>query len=167
MEQIFKTSKIVIFISFIFSIVSCQKDKSEIKYIDSGINENKIIYVKFPDTVKLNKVIEGTLQYDITNTGFNKEIISSRFLHLILATNRKESLVGYDQLEKDYLLGFIDSIPTGKFKIAAVFKKKGKQILNIAIRDNMFLKPDKNTPKDKMTLRRADCLFSKEVFVEE
>lgn len=167
MEQIFKTSKIIIFISFIFSVVSCQKDKSEIKHTDSGINKNKIIYVKFPDTVKLNKVIEGTLQYDITNTGFNKEIISSRFLHLILATNRNERLMGYDQLEKDYLLGFIDSIPTGKFKIAAVFEKKGKQILNIAIRDNMFLKPDKNTPKDKMTLRRADCLFSKEVFVKD
>jgi hypothetical protein len=167
MEQIFKTSKIVIFIFSIVSIVSCQKDKSEIKHTDSGIDKNKIIYVKFPDTVKLNKVIEGTLQYDITNVGFDKSTISSRFLHLILTTNRKESLVGYDELEKDYLLGFIDSIPTGKFKIAAVFEKKGKQILNIAIRDNMFLKPDKNTPKDKMTLRRADCLFSKEVFVEE
>lgn len=167
MEQIFKTTGIIIFISFIFSNISCQKDKSEIKHIDSGINKNKIISVKFPDTVKLNKVIEGTLQYDITNVDFNKKIISSRFLHLILATNRKESLIGYDQLEKDYLLGFIDSIPTGKFKIAAVFEKKGKQILNIAIRDNMFLKPDKNTPKDKMTLRRADCLFSKEVFVED
>ncbi len=167
MEQIFKITRIIIFISFIFSIVSCQKDKSEIKHTDSGINKNKIISVKFPDTVKLNKVIEGTLQYDITNTGFNKEIISSRFLELILSTSINKELADYDKINSNRLLSFIDSIPTGKFKIAAVFEKKGNQILSIAIRDNMFLKPDKNTPKDKMTLRRADCLFSKEVYVED
>lgn len=167
MEQIFKITRVIIFISFLFSVISCQKDKTEIKHADSNINKNKIISFKFPDTVKRNKVIEGTLQYDIINTSYNKEAISSRFLHLILATNRKETLIGYDQLEKDYLLGFVDSIPTGKFKIAAVFEKKGKQILNIAIRDNMFLKPDKKTPKGKITLRTSDCSFSKEVFVED
>lgn len=165
MEQIFNIPKIIIFISFIFSIVSCQKDKTEKKHTDSSINKNKIISINFPDTVKLNKVIRGTLQYDITNIGFDKKTISSRFLHLILTTNKKDHLLGYDQIEKDYLIGFVDSIPTGKFKIAAVFEQEGKQILNIAIRDNMFLKHSKDTPKDKITLRTADCLFSKEVYV--
>ena len=40
-------------------------------------------------------------------------------------------------------------------------------MLNIVIRDNMFLKPEKNSPKDKITLRTADCVFSKDVFVIE
>ena len=167
MEQIFKSRRIIILIIFVYSCISCKKEKTENTHTGYSINKSKIISCNFPDTVKLNKVVEGTLQYDITNIDFNKNIITSRFLRLILTTNRRENLLGYDQIEKDYLLGFIDSIPTGKFKIAAVFEKKGKQMLNIAIRDHMFLRPDKNTPPDKITLRTADCLFNIQVFVVE
>lgn len=164
MVQIFKKTK---WLFIMLMIISCN-NKKEIdskKVLKKKINNSKIISCNFPDTVKLNKVVEGTLQYDLTNIGFDSDSISSRYLHLILATNRKEKSLEYNQIEKDYLLGFVDSIPTGKFKIVAVFEKKGKQILNIAIRDHMFLKPDGKLPKDKMKLRTADCLFSKEVMV--
>ena len=86
-------------------------------------------------------------------------------MELILSTSIKKNLAEYKEIDKNRLLSFVDSIPTGKFKIVAVFEQAGKQILNIAIRDHMFLKPDKNTPSDKIKLRTSDCLFSKEVYV--
>ncbi len=43
--------------------------------------------------------------------------------------------------------------------------KKDKQMVNIIIRDDNYLKPKKNMPPDKMILRKRDCLFSEEVYV--
>lgn len=165
MEQTFKSRIIIIFISFIFSIISCQKEKIEKKQTDYGINKSKIISCNFPDTIKLNKVVEGKIKYDVNNLDFNKNLISSRFLELILSTNINKNLAEYKEIDKNRLLSFVDSIPTGTFKIAAVFEHEGKQILNIAIRDYMYLKPTKATPRDKIILRTSDCLFSKQVFV--
>jgi len=155
----------ILFTSLFFSFFSCQNEKKERKSNNLSINKSKIISCNFPDTIKLNKVVEGTLQYDINNVDFDKNLISSRFLELILSTSIKKNLAEYKEIDKNRLLSYVDSIPTGKFKIAAVFEHEGKQILNIAIRDNMFLKPDKNTHKDSLVLRTADCLFSKEVYI--
>ena len=164
MVRISNSKRIVLFIFFVFISISCQNEKKENKS-NVGVNKSKIISCSFPDTIKLNKVVQGTLQYDINNIDFNKNLISSRFLELILSTSIKKNLAEYKEIDKNRLLSFVDSIPTGKFKIVAVFEQEGKQILNIAIRDHMFLKPDKNTPSDKIKLRTSDCLFSKEVYV--
>ena len=165
MVQISKHKWGILFTCFFFFSISCQNEKKEKKSNNFGINKSKIISCNFPDTIKLNKVVEGTLQYDINNIDFDKNLISSRFLHLILSTSINKNLAEYKEVDKNGLLSYVDSIPTGKFKFAAVFEREGKQILNIAIRDNMFLKPDKNTHKDSLILRTADCLFSKEVYV--
>lgn len=163
MEQITRKTIWLLILSL---FIACNSKKDE-NLINDNTDRSKVLSISFPDTVKLNKVVEGQLEYDLNNIGFDTDSISSRYLHLILATNRKEKLLGYNQIEKDYLLGYVDSIPTGKFKFVAVFEMKGKQMLNIAIRDNMFLKNNGELSEDEMKLRTADCLYSKEVYVIE
>ncbi|MDN3672966.1 hypothetical protein QWY99_07865 [Flavobacterium branchiarum] len=158
MEQIFKITK-CIFIALI--IISCNNKKEESS--KEELNKSKILYCSFPDTVKINKVVDGKLQYYASNS--DSSITSSRFLELLLSTNINKELANYDEIDNNRLLSYVDSLNTGKFEFKAVFEKKGKQTLNIVIRDNKFLKPQKNMPSDKITLRRDDCLFSKEVFV--
>ena len=164
MAQIFK---LCISIFFFITIFSCNK-KSDIpsnKLEENKFNKSKIILCKFPDTIKLNKVVDGSIQYDVSNIGFNPNLIDNRFLELILSTSINKDLANYKEIDNNRLLSFTDSLSTGKFIFKAVFEKKGKQILNIAIRDYMYLKPTKATPVDKITLRTSDCLFSKQVFV--
>ncbi|MCD0464145.1 hypothetical protein [Flavobacterium sp. ENC] len=158
MEQIFKITKCV-FIALI--IISCNNKKEESS--KEELNKSKILYCSFPDTVKINKVIDGKIQYDVSNV--DSKITSSRFLELLLSTSINKELANYNEIEKNVLLSYVDSLNTGTFEFKAVFEKKGKQMLNVVIRDNKFLKPQKNTPADKIILRRQDCLFSKEVFV--
>lgn len=163
-EQIFKKIK---WLLLTLIIISCnnkkEQEKSKVLKIDQ--EKSKILSISFPDTVKLKKVIGGELKYDINNIGFNSDSISSRFLELLLSTSINKELANYNQIDNSRLLSYVDTIPTGKFSFKAVFEKKGKQTLNIVIRDNMFLKPDGKLPKDKMKLRTADYLFSKEVMV--
>jgi len=164
MEQIFKVIKCA-FILLI--IISCNNKKAENSNqdleTDLDLYKNKILFCSFPDTVKVNKVIEGRLEYDVSN--IDSSITSSRFLELLLSTNINKELAGYKEIENNILLSYVDTLNTGKFEFKAVFEKKGKQMLNIVIRDNKFLKNQKNIPQDKMILRTSDCLFSKEVFV--
>lgn len=162
MEQIFKITKCV-FIALI--IISCNNKKEENlkEDLEKNLNKSKILYCNFPDTVEVNKVIDGKLQYDVSN--IDSKITSSRFLELLLSTSINKELANYNEIEKNVLLSYVDTLNTGKFEFKAVFEKKGKQMLNIVIRDNKFLKPQKNTPSDKITLRRDDCLFSKKVYV--
>ena len=162
MEQIFKIARCV-FILLI--VISCNNKREDNLNEDSkkNLNKSKIIYCSFPDTVKINKVIDGKLQYDVKNV--DSSITSSRFLELLLSTSINKELANYNEVNDNALLSYVDSLNTGKFAFKAVFEKKGKQTLNIVIRDNKFLKPQKNTPSDKMTLRTSDCLFSKEVYV--
>lgn len=158
MEQIFKITKCV-FIALI--IISCNNKKEESS--KEELNKSKILYCSFPDTVKINKVTDGKIQYDVSNV--DSKITSSRFLELLLSTSINKELANYNEIEKNVLLSYVDSLNIGTFEFKAVFEKKGKQMLNIVIRDNKFLKNQKNTPPDKIILRRDDCLFSKEVFV--
>lgn len=164
MEQVFKIIK-CLFIALI--IISCNNKKEENSNqdlkTDLDLYKNKILSCSFPDTVKVNKVVEGKLQYDVSN--IDSSITSSRFLELVLSTSVNKELANYNEVDNNALLSYVDSLNTGKFEFKAVFEKKGKQMLNIVIRDNKFLKPKKNTPSDKIILRRDDCLFSKEVFV--
>ena len=94
--------------------------------IDTSIYKNKILSCSFPDTVKLNKVIEGRLLYDVNNISFDYKLINKRYLHLILTTNKTKELMSYDEIEQDYLLGYMDSLNIGDFKFKAVFEKKRK-----------------------------------------
>ena len=158
MEQIFKMIK-YFFISILF--ISC--NSKEVK--NSTAISNKILSHNFPDTVKLNKVISGSLQYDINDIGFESDSISSRFLQLLLTTSINKGTANYSQVDNNRLLSYLDTVPTGTFKFYAVFEKKGKQTLNIVIRDHMYLKSNGKLPKDKMVLRTTDCLFSKVVYV--
>lgn len=162
MGQIFKITKCV-FIALI--IISCnnKKEENSTKALKNNLNKSKILFCSFPDTVKVNKIIDGKLQYDVSS--IDSSITSSRFLELLVSTSTNKELANYNEVEKNILLSYVDSLNTGKFEFKAVFEKKGKQMLNIVVRDNKFLKPQKNAPPDKMTLRRMDCLFSKEVFV--
>ncbi len=172
MGQVFK---IILYTYLSFLFVSCNHKKKESintivndtvsVVIDTSIYKNKILSCSFPDTVKLNKVIEGRLLYDVNNISFDYKLINKRYLHLILTTNKTKELMSYDEIEQDYLLGYMDSLNIGDFKFKAVFEKKGNQTLNIAIRDYMYLMPDKNTPPDKINLRTSDCEFSKKAYV--
>jgi len=167
MAQIFKIMKYLIFILF---VVSCNNKKSKdtnSKFIYDNNSNDKIISHNFPDTVKINTVVKGNILYDIENKEQNKNLIDDRFLELLISTSTNKELAEYNEVNKNLLLSFTDTIPTGKFYFPAVFEKKGKQMLNLVIRDNMFLKPDKHTPSDKVVLRTRDCLFSKEVYVVE
>lgn len=162
MEQIFK---IISFAFTVLLITSCNNKKEENSNQDlkSNLSKSKILFCSFPDTVKVNKVIDGKLQYDVSN--IDSTITSSRFLVLLLSTSVNKELADYDEVNNNRLLTYVDSLNTGKFEFKAVFEKKGKQMLNIVIRDNKFLKNQKNIPPDKMILRTSDCLFSKEVYV--
>lgn len=161
MEQIFKISRYVFILFMIFSCNN-KKEENSNEVLKNNLDKNKILFYSFPDTVKVNKVIDSKLQYDVTN--IDSSITSSRFLELLLSTSINKELANYNEVDNNRLLSYVDSLNTGKFEFKAVFEKKGKQMLNIVIRDNKFLKP-KNTPSDKIILRRDDCLFSKEVFV--
>jgi hypothetical protein len=162
MEQIFKITRYV-FIALI--IISCnnKKDENLKEALKNNLSKSKILFCSFPDTVKVNKVIDGKLQYDVSN--IDSTITSSRFLVLVLSTSVNKELANYNEVNNNALLSYVDSLNTGKFEFKAVFEKKGKQMLNIVIRDYKYLKPDKNTPQDKIRLRTSDCLFSKEVYV--
>lgn len=162
MEQIFKMTKWV-FITLI--IISCNNKKEEKlnENLKNTLNKSKILSCSFPDTVKVNKVIDGKLQYDVSD--IDSKTTSSRFLELLISTSINKELADYNEIEKNILLSYVDSLNTGTFEFKAVFEKKGKQMLNIVVRDNKFLKPVKNTPADKVVLRKIDCLFSKEVYV--
>ena len=162
MEQIFKITRYSLILLIIISCNNKKEDNSS-EALKKNLDKSKILFCSFPDTVKVNKVIDGKLQYDVSN--IDSSITSSRFLELLLSTNINKELANYDEIDNNRLLSYVDSLNTGKFEFKAVFEKKGKQTLNIVIRDNKFLKPKKNTPSDKITLRREDCLFSKEVFV--
>lgn len=162
MEQIFKISRYAFILFMIFSCNN-KKEENSNEVLKNNLDKNKILFYSFPDTVKVNKVIDGKLQYDVTN--IDSTITSSRFLELLLSTSINKELANYNEVDNNRLLSYVDSLNTGKFEFKAVFEKKGKQMLNIVIRDNKFLKPKKNTPSDKIILRRDDCLFSKEVFV--
>ena len=166
MVQIFKIT-IYIFITLIFISCNSKKEEKIINVFEKNIHENKILSYNFPDTVRQNTVINGRLRYNINNINFDPELINNRYLHMILTTNKYKELLSFDEIEEDYLLGYVDSLNTGKFNFKAVFKDGGNQVLNIAIRDYMYLKPNENTPPDKMTLRTSDCLFSKKVYVIE
>jgi hypothetical protein len=162
MEQIFKISR---YAFILLMVLSCnnKKEENSDEALKKNFDKNKILFYSFPDTVKVNKVIDGKLQYDVSN--IDSSITSSRFLELLLSTSINKELANYNEVDNNRLLSYVDSLNTGKFEFKAVFEKKGKQMLNIVIRDNKFLKPKKNTPSDKIILRRDDCLFSKEVFV--
>lgn len=162
MEQIFK---IISFAVTVLLITSCNNKKEENPNQDlkSNLSKSKILFCSFPDTVKVNKVIDGKLEYDVSNV--DSAITSSRFLVLLLSTNVNKELADYDEVNNNRLLSYVDSLNTGKFEFKAVFEKKGKQMLNIVIRDHKFLKAQKNIAQDKMILRTSDCLFSKEVYV--
>lgn len=164
MGQIFKIPKFI-FILFIITSCSNKKEENLEKEFESNLDKNKIISFEFPNTLKLNEVIEGKLQYDINITDFNSDTIDGRFLELILSTNINKELANYDEINNDRLLTYVDSLAKGNFVFKAVFENKGKQTLNIAIRDYMYLTPDENTPSEKIRLRRSDCLFSKSVYV--
>jgi len=162
MEQIFK---IIRYALIPLIIISCnnKKEENSSESVKKDLEKSKILFCSFPDTVKVNKIIDGKLQYDVSN--IDSSITSSRFLELLLSTNINKELANYDEIDNNRLLSYVDSLNTGKFEFKAVFEKKGKQTLNIVIRDNKFLKSQKNIPLDKMILRREDCLFSKEVYV--
>ncbi|MFC0779627.1 hypothetical protein [Flavobacterium sp. HJSW_4] len=162
MKQIFKIAGCCAIVLF---IISCNNKKEQNLQDDlkNDLNKSKILSCSFPDTVKINTVMDGKLQYDVRN--IDSTITSSRFLELILSTNINKELANYNEVNNNALLSYVDSLNTGKFEFKAVFEKEGKQILNIVIRDHKFLKPQKNTSPDKMTLRTSDCLFSKEVYV--
>lgn len=164
MEQIFNGTK---YLLITLILISCNSKEKEnyIEINENHINENRILLHTFPDTVKINKVIEGSLQYDVDNIGFDSDSISGRFLELLLSTSVNKELANYKDVEDNILLSYVDSLSTGKFKFYAVFEKKGKQTLNIAIRDYMYLKSDKKTSSNEVKLRTSDCLFSKEVYV--
>lgn len=166
MEQIFKKLK---YLFFIIIVISCNtKKKDETDYsVDTSTNKSKIMFHNFPDTVKINTVVEGDIHYDIINDEYNKKMIDDRFLELLISTSINKELAEYDKVHDNLLLSFTDTIPTGKFHFPAVFEKTGRQTLNLVIRDHMFLKPDKNTPSDKVVLRKLDCSFSKDVYVIE
>lgn len=162
MERIFK---IISFAFTVLLITSCnnKKEENSKEALKSNLSKSKILFCSFPDTVKVNKVIDGKLQYDVSNV--DSTITSSRFLVLVLSTSVNKELANYNEVDNNALLSYVDSLNTGKFEFKAVFEKKGKQMLNIVIRDHKFLKPQKNIPRDKMILRTSDCLFSKEVYV--
>lgn len=166
MGQVFK---VIICVFIVLIIISCNNKKEENSnqnsITDLDLYKNKILYCSFPDTVKVNKVIEGKLQYDVNSIEIDSSITSSRFLQLLLSTSINKELADYNEINSNRLLSYVDKSNTGKFEFKAVFEKKGKQTLNIVIRDHKFLKPKKNTPKDKMIIRTRDCLFSKEVYV--
>lgn len=164
MEQIFKTTKYFL-ITLILISCNAKEKKDSIETNEKYINKNKILSHTFPDTVKVNKVIEGSLQYDVNNIGSESDSINGRFLELLLSTGINKELADYNEVNNNRLLSYVDSLSVGKFNFHAVFEKKGKQTLNIAIRDYMYLKPDKNTPSNEVKLRTSDCLFSKEVYV--
>lgn len=162
MGQTFKIIR-CLFIALI--IISCNNKKEENSKTDLNLYKNKILSYNFPDTVKVNKVIEGKLQYDVNSIEIDSSITSKRFLVLLLSTSINKELADYNEVNNNRLLSYIDSLNTGKFEFKAVFEKKGKQMLNIAIRDYKYLKPKKNTPPDKIVIRTRDCVFSKEVYV--
>lgn len=166
MVQILKN--INYFLVFIF-LISCnfKSDENDKKNEANKNIGSEIISYNFPDTVKINAVVEGNIVYDIINNDLVNNIINDRFLELLVSTSVNKTHSEYDEVNSNLLISFTDTIPTGKFHFPAVFKNKGKQTLNVVIRDHMFLKPDNNTPSDKVVLRTRDCLFSKEVYVIE
>jgi Leucine-rich repeat (LRR) protein len=166
------TSKFKTILFFSFLLISCHTKKNEDEIIKKGIikkevKKKELTYFSFPDTVKINKLIDGELSYNLDYVDIDKKEISYRYIFLIVNVDEKD-LSSYEEINNKRLLGFIDTLATGNFKFKAVFTKKGNQVLNLAIQDNMNLRDGgfKNHP-DSMRVSKNEVTISKTVFVEE
>ena len=72
MEQIFKKLKYSL---FIIIVISCNNDKNDKlnSIVDKSMDKSKILVHNFPDTVKINTVVEGYIHCDIKNDEYKKE----------------------------------------------------------------------------------------------
>jgi len=159
-------------IFFSFYIISCQTKENDDEMIINNISsyevsKNELTYFSFPDTVKINNLIDGELTYNLDYVDIDKKEISYRYIVLVVNVDDKD-LLSFDEIYNNSLLGYVDTLATGNFKFKAVFTKKGNQVLNLAIQDNMNLKDGgyKNHP-DSMRVSKNVVTISKTIFVEE
>lgn len=163
--------KTIVFFLF-FYIISCQTRTNDNEIVKNKINKKEVkkkelTYFSFPDTVKINNLIDGELTYNLDYVDIDKKEISYRYIVLVLNVDDKD-LLSFDEIYNNSLLGYVDTLATGNFKFKAVFTKKGNQVLNLAIQDNMNLRDGgyKNHP-DSMRVSKNVVTISKTVFVEE
>jgi hypothetical protein len=172
-KQLTLVSKYILMLLLLYFINSCEnKENLKQKIIKNktehiSIYKRKILSLDFPDTVKLNKVVEGNLTYDVNNIGFDPKLINSRFTVYISASNlNEEKYIPFDKLDKYAEWSIVDTLNNGKYRFYAVFEKKGRQTLNIGIMDFFYLKPSKHkSNKDKITLRKSESFMYKVVYV--
>lgn len=157
--------KTILFFSFL--LISCHPKKNEDEIIKKEVKKNKLTYFSFPDTVKMNKLIDGELTYNLDYVDIDKKEISYRFIFLAINVDEKD-LLSFEEIHNNSLLGYVDTLVTGNFKFKAVFTKRGNQVLNLAIQDNMNLRDGgyKNHP-DSMRVSQNEVTISKTIFVEE
>ena len=152
----------------IVSLLSCINKINEEKPKSIEANKQALTFFHFPDTVKINNLIDGKLIYNLNFTDYKKDdIIESRYIYLIVNVD-DEDLLSFEEINNKRLLGFIDTLSTGEFKFKAVFTKKGNQVLNLAIQDNVIFKNNeyKDNP-DTVNVYKKELTISKTVFVED
>ena len=101
MGQIIKILKYL----FIFLlIISCKnEEKNNLKVAKGKVIDDRIISHNFPDTVKINTLVEGSIQYDIKNIEYKKNMINDRFIELLISTSINKTLAGYDEINNNII----------------------------------------------------------------
>ena len=133
-------NRILPFFSLILMIISCKENTSRSLgklNNEHKISQDKILSFEFPDTVQVNKLINGGLKY---NTDLEDSNFEERNIFLYVSTNQKKERESLEKMiESPNLLIHEDTIGNGQFSFQAVFTKTGKSYLHCLVQDIVFL----------------------------
>src|SRR5690606_17405977 len=151
-----------LFLEILLSCSNSSKQKDEeLTEISTKNQHQEFLMFDFPDTVQVNKIITGRLQYNLNNG--DESNMGSRHILLFIKTEKKERFT-LDEIKRVNSLGYEDTIGNGFFTFEAVFSKQGRQFLNGVIDDVIFLE-DNNLQKDSLMMKRKETQFTKDVYV--
>jgi hypothetical protein len=134
---------LIILIAFLL-LSSCKKEnrksliqvKSNISETDNDFKEHEIKNFKFPDTVSINTMVEGFIEYD---RNFGKTVdsdIKERYIFFHVGTDKDSQNLALEKFNRfPYRLAFEDTVGNGLIKFETVFTKPGLNYLHGVIED--------------------------------
>ena len=148
----------IILIFALISLISCIEGGERKKQSDY-----KIINIVFPDTVSMNKNINGELKYDLKLDTIKSSELVKRYIFLY--TSAEKISGGVDDIKKVEHNIFIDTLGEGIFSFKANFKRLGANHLTLILQDVIFVKSD--NPDEAMLEIKDETTVVKNVFVKK
>lgn len=160
-------NNILITTLIILNFFSCKEETKE-HFGNNQINikNNKIKFFNFPDTVKLQKMVDGVLNYNMEIEKLDQKNIKEKytFLHLLVNNNSKEiSLEKMNKSQNKFV--FEDSLMNGEITFKVPFSQLGRNNLHFVIEELIVLKDSSLQINDKVKLLTRETNFEKDVLV--